>query len=258
FDEPMDTARVEAAFSSPDIGSVTFSWNEAGDQFTATPTQPLDYAAGDAPSPSSLSLIEAREYSFTIGTGAEDIAGNALDREETYSFTTLRQVRLTLGQDLSRSGSASSTDQRFAGFRVGDGDANQEWRAGAAFRLAAIAPAPVDVLSASVEIGDCCFAYVGAPFGGGGNGTIELYAASFIDTDWAGLSGNATRIGTIMSMRSQSLPTLDASAFVQADFNAGSDFTVFRFQFSNGAVSNGVADNVIAGQPRLRIEVLVP
>jgi len=70
FDESMNTSSVEDAFSTNPLVAGTFGWD--GDMMTFTPSADLAYST---------------TYDVTIGTGAEDLAGNPL---ETYiwDFTT--------------------------------------------------------------------------------------------------------------------------------------------------------------------------
>jgi hypothetical protein len=72
FDEPMDHASVENAITiSPEIEIINYSW--VGNTLTITFGSNLKYGT---------------EYTVTIGTGAEDEAGNAIDEPYTWQFTT--------------------------------------------------------------------------------------------------------------------------------------------------------------------------
>jgi len=92
FDEPMDQAATEAAFSTNPGVTGTFSWNGAGDTMTFTPDADLAYTT---------------TYTVTITTGAMDLAGNTLDGDGDgvaesnnkdkyeFSFTTEDEPDLT-------------------------------------------------------------------------------------------------------------------------------------------------------------------
>ena len=75
FNEPMDQASVQSAFSLVRAGggavAGTFSWN--GSTVTFDPTASLDAAT---------------QYNATVTTAAKDVAGNALATAKSWSFTT--------------------------------------------------------------------------------------------------------------------------------------------------------------------------
>lgn len=72
FNEPMDTASVEAAFSITGGSATGFEWNADG-TFVRINLAALDYGT---------------EYTFTIGTGATDASGNNLTAPYSSDFTT--------------------------------------------------------------------------------------------------------------------------------------------------------------------------
>jgi len=71
FDESMNTTSVEDAFSIAPSVAGTLSWS--GDTMTFTPDS---------------DLTSDTTYEITIGTGAEDLAGNPLAAAYTWDFTT--------------------------------------------------------------------------------------------------------------------------------------------------------------------------
>ncbi|MCG2827408.1 MAG: Ig-like domain-containing protein [Thermoplasmatales archaeon] len=74
FSEPMNTASVESAFSSsPPLGSGTFTWGLLSRTFTFNPASDMSYST---------------TYTVTIGTGAQDQAGNNMVSPYSWSFTT--------------------------------------------------------------------------------------------------------------------------------------------------------------------------
>lgn len=91
FSEPMDTASVEAAFASEDLppGAASFAWDADHTVLTITPQEPLEYAEGEG---TDLSLVPPRTYAIAIGTGATDVAGNALEQPLSLSFATRRRM----------------------------------------------------------------------------------------------------------------------------------------------------------------------
>ncbi len=73
FSEPMDRTSVEGAFSSSP--SITCAWSWTPDSRLATCNPPTD-------------LSFNTNYSVTLGTGAKDLAGNAMTAPYTFSFRT--------------------------------------------------------------------------------------------------------------------------------------------------------------------------
>ncbi len=94
FSEAMDEAATEAAFTSSDIGSVSFQWNPAGTQLTINPNADFEYGTGTANS-----------YSFQIGASATDLSANELETARSVTFYTLGRVSESL--PLKSSGSAT-------------------------------------------------------------------------------------------------------------------------------------------------------
>ncbi len=75
FNEPMDTASVEAAFSIDGATVESFVWDAENRYVTITFVGDLDYDT---------------DYSFEIGTNATDVAGNALSDAYTGNFLTMK------------------------------------------------------------------------------------------------------------------------------------------------------------------------
>ncbi len=76
FSEPMDTASAQAAFGLSPSATGSFSWAGGGTILTFQPSQPLQ---------------PGTTYTITVGTGATDLAGNALAQVVTFRFTTVAQ-----------------------------------------------------------------------------------------------------------------------------------------------------------------------
>ncbi len=92
FDRPMDKTKTAQAYVSSDLPATaaTLTWNTQGTQLTVNPTADLAYASGLVTT--TPEAIAARGYSFRITTAARDAGGNALPRDVTSSFTTLRRL----------------------------------------------------------------------------------------------------------------------------------------------------------------------
>ena len=101
FNEPMDTASVEAAYSSDSEGikpgQVTFTWQDDDKKLVVTPAAELAY------SPNADFLT----YSFVIGAGAQDKAGNPLATAVSSSFSTMRSLYAQLEGEAALDGSVA-------------------------------------------------------------------------------------------------------------------------------------------------------
>ena len=112
FSQPMAAPATEAAYESSDLPAtaLSFSWDESKTTLTLTPRAPLDYAsqeeasdASDTPGVSGDAEFPARVYRFGFGAGAMAQSGRALEATH-FTFSTLRQVSLTLDADRERTG----------------------------------------------------------------------------------------------------------------------------------------------------------
>lgn len=75
FSEPMNNVSVQGAITtSPNIANLGFGWNANNTVLTITPP---------------ANLTQDTQYTVTVGTGAEDMAGNNLAAANSTSFTTL-------------------------------------------------------------------------------------------------------------------------------------------------------------------------
>ncbi|MEM7157879.1 MAG: Ig-like domain-containing protein [Myxococcota bacterium] len=117
FSEPMDMVSVQQAYQSADIpaASVTFEWNEAGDELTVIPNEELPYAFGQNPA-----TVAANAFSYTISTVAESAEGVALEEPVEVSFTTLRRISQHFERDETLS--AQMRDDGFLGLQPYIGD----------------------------------------------------------------------------------------------------------------------------------------
>lgn len=82
FSEAMDKAATQAALvvSSPNGTTGTYAWDQTGRIVTFTPTAPQG------------GFAHSTNFAWQVGTGAKDLAGNALATTQQYSFRVRRQV----------------------------------------------------------------------------------------------------------------------------------------------------------------------
>ncbi len=164
FSEPMDQAATQAAYQSMDIPTalVTFSWNDAGDRMTVTPTFSLLYAlANEVDDP-------AYAYSFTITTTAESELGIGLEEDIEVEFTTLRRFVQVFDFDAPLSGSVRDLAGPINAPNLGDTTTNDPSRYFVTFDISERAPDIVEVQDAlmlierSVNVSGSPFTELGA------------------------------------------------------------------------------------------------
>lgn len=98
FSEPMRQGSTVAAFQfiSPAAYPFTYGWNAAGTVLTINPVTDFPYG---------------QNVTFTVGTGAEDLAGNTLQTALTRSFRVKRQATQNFySSGVTNSGSTTSLD----------------------------------------------------------------------------------------------------------------------------------------------------
>jgi len=88
FSEPMDRVATVTALVSGDVtlSQGRFTWS-ANDTVLTLELPPFAYARGDDPA-----SAVASSFRFTVGTGAQDVAGNHLARPFDFAFRTLREI----------------------------------------------------------------------------------------------------------------------------------------------------------------------
>jgi hypothetical protein len=91
FSEPMNQSATQAAFDKQSLPAGSFSWSLDSKTMTYTPSSPLAYATGTAPS-----TTQAKLYSYQLTTNARSAAGVPLTAPQTIGFTTARQIAWTL------------------------------------------------------------------------------------------------------------------------------------------------------------------
>jgi hypothetical protein len=145
FDEEMDHRSTEMAFSSADIGPMTFEWRP-GDRIVRVRREGgFEYATG-----TSLSTV-AKTYRYTMATTATDRAGNRLERSAAASFSTLRRITTTVRSDGTFSGHAGGgtviADDGYTFTRCDDGD-----RGFITFKLSALPSGVVGIVASRMNL----------------------------------------------------------------------------------------------------------
>lgn len=162
FTESMDPATVEAAYSSADLpaSQASFAWNEANTVLTINADAGLDYAEGIGTDPSA---VPAKTYTISIGTGATDYAGNALEAPLALTFATKRRMVAAFGLDaaLTRVSLGGSLLGPSNDMWIGDNAVDNTYRSYVTFDLSTL---PSDAVVESAQYAARQLAPEGAPY----------------------------------------------------------------------------------------------
>jgi hypothetical protein len=91
FSEPMNKIATQLAYTSTDLPSVQFTWSENDTTLEIDPVGDLNY------------ISTGKEYSFSLGATATDLAGDALSPINS-TFRTFKELTTTLKSDAARDG----------------------------------------------------------------------------------------------------------------------------------------------------------
>ncbi len=261
FSEPMDRAATQAAYQSSDIpaASVTFAWNEVGDELTITPNEPLEYAEGI-----SATTTEALSYTFTISSAGESEQGVSLGDNAEVSFSTLRRLSLTYSQDTELSGRVRDLGGALllaGSYSLGDSSINDTGRGFVSFDVSSLPEGPVTVEEGTLH---ARFSAVqGNPFSDLG---AVVYQHVNYDTfndalfDAPAIGSAAGLFGTINEDEVDRDVTDIAVSAIDDPATFGQRVQ-FRFRWAfNETDNDGQTDGVtlIAGDLGLDLQVLVP
>ena len=152
FSQPMDQAATQAAYQSSDLpaSSVGFTWDASSTVLTVKPNAPLEYAKGTTIS------IEPKSYAFTLTGAAKDKSGSPFVTL-TSSFTTLREITLSLPSQEKLDGSIVFTDAGHSKIDlliVGDDFYNFRYRSFLSFDLSGVpnVPSSSNLLRATLRL----------------------------------------------------------------------------------------------------------
>ncbi len=261
FSEPMDKAATQAAYQSADIpaGSVTFAWNDAGDELTIVPNDPLEYAEGTNPN-----TTDALSYSFTISSAGESEAGVALVDDTEASFSTLRRLSLSYSQDTELSGRVRDLggSAMLAGsYSLGDNSINDTGRGFVSFDISSLPDGPVTVESGNLH---ARFTTIqGNPFIDLGAVVYQHVSYDTFNDPLFDVEALSTASGLFATMNDDEVDrdVTDIAAATVADPGTFEQRVQFRFRWVfNETDNDGQTDGVtvIGGDLGLDLQVLVP
>jgi hypothetical protein len=241
FSEPMDEAATEAAWQSDDLpaADVTMSWNEAGDELTITPNEPLLYAEGDNPD-----TLDPLSYAATIGASARNLAGDTLEEPFTLEFSTVRSIvysTLEAEPDLTGHLLQGSNNPNTNFIWVGDNATNLAYKGFVSIDLAGL---PDDVIAFSqatlfVNHGGVA---AGTPYDD--LGVVNVVPIDYEDLDQDAFSATPwIDVGLLFSNSTASgWRTLDVVGFLEQSYEGDTGLSQFRLEFSFPTDDDGVPD----------------
>jgi hypothetical protein len=255
FSQPMNTASVEAAWSSASLpaAKMQFSWNAEKTILSVDASEVLEYPAGGL-------TVDRFGYEIKLDASAESMDGETLSAALASTFETARDITVSIPATLtvgdgtgSFDGTASTTV-----LRVGDTPSNAAWRAFATFPLTSL-PQGTDVVqwtSASLFARQASIS--GTPYADLGSITvgslmltsIDVLAHTSVVTDVAGFS-STTGTGNPDGDR-----TANVMAAIKADHDAGRAKSTLRFEFAAAHDTHSDEDVVILESPRLDLHFL--
>lgn len=258
FSEAMDTAATEAAFASADLGGVAFAWSDGDTVLTIDPDADLEYAAGTDPA-----QVVANEYELSVGVGATDLAGNALEMEFQSSFSTLREITTTLASDAALTGAVLSNGTLNTGAGgeavVGDGTDNLQRKGFFSFPLADLPAGIAGVEQATLDAYQ--YLTLGVPFSAppAGLGSVGLDHVEVDALDGAAFNAAAlAELGVFSNAAAEGSRTMDVTANVADDIMSGRSHSQYRLEFSAATNNNGTTDRTRFDTQSIDLVYLVP
>ncbi|MEO8184487.1 MAG: Ig-like domain-containing protein [Deltaproteobacteria bacterium] len=264
FSKPMNTAAVEAAYSSSSLpaGAVSFSWSAGDTVLEITPNQLLTRATGTDPA----STVASR-YSFEISDAARDLEGNVLPRLST-SFTTLREIQATLSALSNRTLTGNWRSDNVFGTNdcaqntnvacVGDSsNGNSTYRGFVTFDLSSLPAAIQDVSAAELRMSiDNILA---APFTTLGTLGVEHVSFDVIDLTAFSAAALGSFIGITDSAAGGDVLRADVLEAARQDV-AERERSQYRLRFTVNSDNDGNADMVElnCSSERLVLTYLLP
>ncbi len=241
FSEPMDQAAAEQAYESVELpaSEVTMAWNAAGDELTITPNSKLPYKDVAGPD-----VDQRFGFGFTITTTATDKAGNNLEADAHFGFSTARRVSQTLDRVASLTGLVSGTGYKATNdIIVGDGSANQEYRGFLTIDMAKLPDGILEFEKAGLHVNQDLVS--GAPYVG--HGSLEVHELDFVALDATAFSaGSLGNLGVLTKNSLLIQKNIDVVRTLAADYGKRSalgDRCQFRLQFTTGSDFDGATDN---------------
>ncbi|HHO56435.1 MAG TPA: hypothetical protein ENK21_08580 [Trueperaceae bacterium] len=271
FSKEMNKQSAEDAFSSNDIGAVSFSWSNGGKTMTITPATKLKYSTNAV----------FKYYNYNISSTAKDLAGNSLENALTVKFSTYRTFYKTLISEksldgfLHENGPFPATGEGY--IVVGDNNSNQYFRGFLSFDISSL---PNDLLKIiSSELNAYQYKLEGGAYAGPDQDNLRVLDVYHLNYGTS-LDNNDLDAGVIgVGQKFNSAPTIGwkkrvVTSWTQDDFenrNTRHNKSQYRFNFVRKTDNDNTVDvayfrsgdyGANSGQkafrPYLRIKYLAP
>jgi len=236
FSEPMDKAATQVAIQSANISLVgaEMLWNDAGDELTVVPTEPLVYAEGVDPA-----KVVANTYNFNLSTAATDLAGNELDQAVDVEFETYRRIGFLSYMLGSMTGSLRGDDTHWlGGMFAGDTANGHQWWS--------VTSVPLYDLPEGIEHFESVLLRLHQA--GNFEDPLDLGVLHLYDVEYASFGDPALEapmlddLGAFSNDYIDGWHELEVADAVQADYDAGHDLAQFALQFAEPSNLDGVED----------------
>lgn len=206
FSEPMDTASVEGALSLPAAAS-SLQWNLEHTELTVG--LDVSYPTGTDPSDVPLTSLD-----ISIGTGATDKVGNALESPANVKYVLrYKRITATIPYDVDLSGNWLQSGGRGTWFATGE-RSTDDTTTNRGFATFSIAGLPSGIEIEQAELRSEIEAVIGDPFGKLGSVLIDDVIYDTIDS--TAFAAPGTQLGTFIPTS----PTPVAGAAVVLDITS--------------------------------------
>jgi hypothetical protein len=255
FSKPMNTASVEAAWSSDSLpaAKMQFSWNTAKTVLSVDASAVLEYPAGGL-------NVDTYGYAIELDASAESVDGEALAAPLSSTFDTARDITVSIPATLTVGDGTGSFDGSVSTtvLRIGDTTTNTAWRTFVTFPLASLPQGSDIVKWTAASLYARQASLEGTPYADLGSITagslamtsIDVIAHTSVVTNVVGFS-LSTATGNSAGDR-----TANVMPAVTADHVAARTRSTFRLEFTTAQDTESDNDVAIFENPRLDLRFL--
>jgi hypothetical protein len=263
FSEPMDQLSVQNSIDTSELGGVSFEWKDDSSTLVVLPDEPLEYAEGADPEETA-----ALQYAVTIGVGARDEAGNAIEVGAQTIFKTLKSISNTLPRYNAFTGAGTPggviTDADDFLY-VGDDDAQAEassYRGYMSIDFSGLPSTAVEIVSATLR--GAQLAEFGAPYAALGNGSGLLlehgvFTLGTQQQDSAAFNMTPLSLVGDFANTGDTALSIDVTAEAQDDLQnraSRGDLSQYRARFDTFTNLDDTADFVLLDRESLELDVV--
>ena len=243
FSEPMDKVATQAAYQSADLsaGEVTMTWNSDGDELTIVPNDPLKLGEGFDPE-----AVDAISYAIRINTSARDLAGNALEEDYSFEFSTARLILEAHPVVTERSGCVTLGGEATHAFICVGEDGNQASAHFKGFATFDISELPDGIIELAAEVQLHQVYVYDAPYETLGDLMLHHVEYADMSVDYF-QTAPLGEVGVLSTSPELGERKLDVSAFVWDDYESRRDTSQYRLEFELANDFDDETDAVLFG-----------